>query len=221
MNKRLPNLLVYHSYAGLEGWAGILAAVGTAATVASAASSISSAGGGSFGGAPPPKFTPVDIPSTQQLALQTDIQGYNLADADLAKRFPGLVSENNAQINQAYKQLTGPLDPTVQNSFATQSIENSLNTTGGGNSMASIGPSGSASQNQVAAGISNDVLQKQDSDRSYLDSLIAGNPQRSAGLSGGDVTNLAINNTQLQNDYNQAKFQYQTQKAAQSGGGGF
>lgn len=199
-----------------------VAALGTVASTAISygVSAASAPGPGSV--AAPPAFNPIDVTGTQNLALNTDIEGYNLADADLASRFPGLVSGNKTSVQDAYKQLTGPLDPTVQNSFANSALESSLAATGGGNGLATPGGAGSASRNAIAASIGNSVQSKQDVDRANLDSVLAANPQRSFGLSGSDVTNLSIANTQNQNEYNQSLYQSQVaQKNANNTGGGF
>lgn len=201
----------------------IAAVIGSAAAVAGTANSIYQSGqGGSFGGAKPPPFTPIDIPGLQNLATQTDIKGYDMSDADLARRFPGLVAENKQLIDQTYKNITGPLDPSLQNAFTTRGIESSLDSVGGGASgLAGLGGRGSAGQNVLSTSLINNTRDYQDQQRGYLDSLLQGNPQRATGLSGEDVTNLSIQNTQLQNEYNQAKYAFQQQKkAADSSGGG-
>lgn len=164
-------------------------------------------GGGSSGGSTPapPKFQPIDINSVGNQALQADIMGYNLADADLAKRFPGLVSGRQQQTQDAYNQLTGPLDPTVQNSFVNQGLAQSFGAFGGGNNSAGVG-TGTAAGNAVATSLANNVQKKQDYDRQYFEQLLGYNPQRQFGLTGEDVTNMAMANTQGQNAYNQQKY---------------
>lgn len=162
--------------------------------------------GGGGGSTPQPApFVPNNIGQVSDQALQADIQGYNLADADLAQRFPGLVAGRTQQIDTAYKNLTGPLDPTVQNNFTTQGIERGLSSFGGGNPNASISK-GSAGENAVAVSLANNVQQKQDYDRSNFEGLLGYNPQRSFGLTGADVTNMNIANTAGQNAYNQQKY---------------
>jgi hypothetical protein len=136
------------------------------------------------------------------------------------KRFPGLVTGNNQLVSDTTSQLTGNLDPTVQNAFANKALVQALSATGGGNSLAGVGPVGSFSGNTAATSIANQVTQKQDYDRTAFDTALAANPQRAFGLSGGDAVNLAIANTQGQNAYNQQKYALavQQQNADQSGG---
>lgn len=203
------------------------AAIGTAAAgavvsagVSYAAAQASKPGPATIGTQPP--FNPVDIPSANKQAAALDIKGYDLADQDLAARFPGLVAGRNAQIQDASKQLTGPLDPTVQNAFTKQGAIQALGSTGGGNIGANLGTAGSAAQNTTAATVANDTLDKQNYDRSTLGGLLAANPQQSIGFTGPDDTQLAIGNLQNQNQYNQAKYAYQIQQQnANNTGGGF
>ncbi len=201
-----------------EVWVAAIGAVVTTG-IGVAAQKLSAPGPGSVGA--PLKFDPIDINKVQQDAINTSIQGYDLSDAD-RKRFPGLVPALNATTEDAYKQLTSPLDPTVQNTFATNSAISALQSGGGGDALASLGPAGSASQNQFTTSLLNQVQQKQDYDRSYLDSLLAANPERAFGLSGSDAANLNIANVQGQNAYNQQKYTQQVaQENANNAGGGF
>ncbi len=149
----------------------------------------------SLGGASAPKpatFIPTNIGQVSNLATQFDTLGYNLSDQDFVSRFPGLVSQRNSTITDAFKQLTGPLDPTVQNSFANSSTANTLESFGGG--TGSIGTKGSAARNAIGAGIVNQTNAKQDYDRQFFEQLIGQNPERTFGLGGGDQVNLLISN---------------------------
>lgn len=152
-----------------------------------------------------PKFNPIDIPATLAQALQFDIQGYQASDQDFASRLPGLVQAKNVDIENAYKQLTGPLDPSVQNAFVTSGIEKGLGVTGAGNAGAGIAP-GTLGSNVAGTTVAKDVLSKQDYDRAYFQSLIESNPERAFGLSGADVANLSIANTGGLNQNNQLQY---------------
>lgn len=156
-----------------------------------------------------PKFNPIDIPGTLAAALQADITGYQASDEDFATRFPGLVAGKSLDINQAYKELTGPLNSTVQNAFTQRALEKGLSITGGGNPLAFVGDTGTASGNIASNSIANSVQSKQDYDRSYFNSLIAANPERAFGLSGADVANLSIANTGGLNANNQQQYSSQ------------
>ena len=163
--------------------------------------------GGGAGTAPkPPKFNPVDLGSAQANAIAADIRGYDFSDADFASRFPGLVAGRQESISNAYNQLTGPLDPTVETSFVNKGIGESMNAFGGGDPDAGIGGSGTASRKAVASSVANSVQGKQDYDRSFFDSMLQSNPERTFGLSGGDLSNLSINNTMGLNAMNQGNY---------------
>lgn len=164
-------------------------------------------GGGGGGSTPqPPAFQAINVGQVGDQALAADISGYNFSDADLASRFPGLVAGRNQQVTDAYNQLTGPLDPTVQSSFVNQGLEQSLGSFGGGNQTAGIGKDGTAAGNAVATSLANNVQNKQDYDRVNFESTLANNPQRAFGLNGEDVLNELMANTQGQNAYNQQKY---------------
>lgn len=161
-------------------------------------------GGGSSQPVSQPAFKAVDIASTAQLAQQANTLGYNLADADFASRFPGLVAIRDSEISDAVSQVTGPLDPTVQNQFASSSEASALSAFGG--PTGSIGEAGSASRGAISAGITNKVQGKQDTDWNTLLGLINANPERQMGLTGGDLLNLGIGNIVGQNQSNFAGY---------------
>jgi hypothetical protein len=145
-----------------------------------------------------PKFTPVNIPDAIAQALAYDTQGWDASDALFAAQYPGLVQARQNTMEDALRQLTGPLDPALQNQFTTQGIEKALGSTGGGNSMAGIDPTG-LSGSAVATTIAQDVLAKREYDTNVVNSLIQQNPMRSFGLTGADVAQLAIFNTRQGN----------------------
>jgi len=152
----------------------------------------------------PPPFKPVDIPATAALAQQYQTLGYNLSDADFAARFPGLVAMRDSEISDAVNQVTGPLDPTVENQFASTGEAGALSAFGG--STGSIGEAGSAARGAIASSIANQTQNKQDYDWNTLMGLINDNPERQFGLTGGDLLNLAIGNTVGKNQANFAGY---------------
>lgn len=147
--------------------------------------------------------------------------GYDWSDADLASRLPGLVQGRTAAINDTYNAFNGPLDPTTQNSFLRTGLEGSAAALGGGNGMAGIGDEGSAGRNAVAATLGNEVEQKQNQDWTNRMQLEADNPLRLGlgGITGEQYLGLKLGNAQAMNDYNVAKYQFQTQKKASDSGG--
>jgi hypothetical protein len=155
----------------------------------------------------PPKFKKMNVQQTANDAIAADIAGYNWSDNDFLSRFPGLVQQRNDQIDNAYNQLNGPLDPTVQNSFVNQGVSQSLGSFGGGDPFATLGDTKTgAGANTVAKSVANSVQGKQDADRNYFDGLLASNPQRAIGPSGGDIANWYITNATGQNASNQAAY---------------
>jgi hypothetical protein len=164
---------------------------------------MSSLFGGSTATAPtPPKFTPVDIPTLADQATAQDELGFQMSDADLAARFPGLVAQRNADATDASNQITQPLDPTVENAFATNSLAGAFSAFGGGANGANIGGAGSAARGSIAAGITSQTQAKEDSDRTYLQQQLADNPERQFGASGQDEIQLAISNALGANNAN-------------------
>lgn len=162
---------------------------------------------GSGGSTPtPPKFQPINIGTTEQQALGADQTAYNLSDSDFASRFPGLVSGRDTQLTNDYNQLTGPLDPSVQNSFTSQGLAQSLGAFGGGNNAAQVGNSGTAAGNTVASSVANSTINKQNYDRTQFESDLANNPQRQFGLNGEDIVSMMMANTSGQNAANGAYY---------------
>lgn len=165
-----------------------------------------------------PYFSPVNIQSAMAQALQYDVAGYDWSDREFLSRFPGLVATRNKQLDDAFAQLTGPLDPTVEASFTRTGLTAGSASTGGGDPLSALGmTAGSASRNAASASFANSVLAKQDYDRSYFDSLLSSNPQRAFGLGGSDIAGITAINTGGTNSFNQQD--YAAQLAAISGQG--
>lgn len=153
----------------------------------------------------PAPFNPINIPGTANQAFAADVTGFGTSDADFLARFPGLVSSRTTDIDKSYQQLTGPLDPTLQNAFVKEGLSKSLGNLGGGNPGASL-TKGSAAQNQTSATVAGRTQDYKDYARDNFSSLLASNPQRALGLSGSDVAQLSIANTGNLNSSNQAQY---------------
>jgi hypothetical protein len=154
----------------------------------------------------PAPFFPIDIAKTGQDAINADQAGFATSDADFQKRFPGLALGRTSEVDDAYKQLTGPLDPNVQSSFVNQGLSSALTAFGGGSPYANVTGAGTAGKKAVSSSVANDVSQKQDYDRSAFNNLITTNLPRAFGLSGSDAANLSIANTGNLNATNQANY---------------
>lgn len=159
----------------------------------------------------PAPFFPIDIQGAADTAFSTDVTGFGYSDDDFLSRFPGLVSTRETDINKAYQNLTGPLDPTLQNAFVKEGISKSLGNVGSGDIGASL-LKGSAGQNQTSATVANRTQDYKDYSRDNFSSLLAANPQRSFGLSGSDAAQLSIANTGNLNSSNQAQYISQVNK---------
>lgn len=172
----------------------------------------------SSGSAPtPPEIFPVDALATEQAGINADTYGYNQSDTDFAARFPGLVAGRTGDINQAYKELTGPIAPEVSNQFVESGLAKAFGAFGGGSESANVTSPGSIGRKTVAASVANDTQGYQDSARSYFEQLLGQNPPRAFGLSGGDMLNMAIlNEGNLSNANTQARQLQDQFNAAQS-----
>jgi hypothetical protein len=151
----------------------------------------------SMGGGSAPEaqqFNPVNLDQTAALAKKYDELGWSFADTDLAARFPGIVARRDENALDASSQITGPLDPTVQNQFATDALEKAFAGFGGGNNGGDIGTGGSAARGSIASSITGSVAEKQDYDRDYLSQMLLDNPQRSIGLGGKEAVDISISN---------------------------
>lgn len=164
----------------------------------------------------PPKFYPIDIPGTLAKALEYDVASFQESDK---AQLPGLVKSRDLTISDAYKQLTGPVDPTVLDAYTQSAIEKGLSITGGGNVAAGL-QSGTLGRNIAGIEVARAILQKQDYDRNYFQTLIESNPQRAFGLSGSDVARLAIVNTGQLNASNQQQYTSQLAGIAAQGAAG-
>lgn len=155
-----------------------------------------------------PEFNPVNIPQAMARALAYDVSGFDWSDQDFLSRFPGLVAQREQQLDDAYQQLTGPLDATVSESFMKQGLQQGLGAFAGGDPMGALGlTEGSAGRNSAATSFANSALEKQTYDRQWFSQLLADNMQRSFGLGGGDVASLAALNTGGTNATNQMQYQ--------------
>lgn len=151
-------------------------------------------GSGTSSQPPPPKVYPVDIENTLKTGIAADQYGYNFSDLDFAKRFPGLVATRGEDLKTAYKELTGPLDPVVQNEFVTSGLEKSMSAFGAGAETPDVVSKGGIGRNTIGTSVAQDATNYQDAARSYIETLQAENQPRAFGLSGGDLLNLAILN---------------------------
>jgi hypothetical protein len=171
-----------------EIWGTVVAGVGVAISAAGTAYALSQS---SPSYPNPKKFIPVNIPQTAAMAKAADIAGYKLSDADFAARFPNLVAGREFSINDALGNLEGKTSKTVSDALEKSGVA-----------------TGNLGDNpfKQAFELGMPILSKEQRDRTYFQRLLADNPQRQFGLSGGDVAKIAVANVGSQNNYNQGVY---------------
>ncbi len=141
-----------------------------------------------------PKFTPINVSKTNDLALQFDERGYQLSDEDFAKRFPNLVAGREYSIDDALGNLQGQESAVVTDTLS----KSGLGDVNFGNT------SFEKAKNTGATG--QEILSREKRDRNYFQNLLAANPQRQFGLTGQDVAHIALGNTNSANVFNQGTY---------------
>ncbi len=171
------------------------------------------------GGAQPPEqppFHPINIfggkdapPNSGQRgiadrALGQDILKYFSYQFPV---FPGMTKLRDAEIEDAYKQLTGPLSPDFQNTFVRNASVTAQGATGGGDPFSGMGMGkGSFSRGGQTASVARQTLAKQDYDRARFEGLLQANPVPQLGLSQNDLLSLSIYNTGAQNAWSMSNY---------------
>lgn len=139
----------------------------------------------------PRPFVPIDIANTAKMAFIADKAGYDISDADWKKRFPLLSAGRDYNVKDMAGNLSGVVSPTVTNTLDKAGLSANL-----GND-----------QFKQARNLGQPVLSMEQRNRNYFQKLLGDNPQRTAGLSGQDVTRIAVANTGSQQNFNQGIFQ--------------
>lgn len=137
-------------------------------------------------------FVPVDIPKTAAMAFAADKAGYDISDKDWQTRFPKLALGREQIINDVGQNVAGK---------DSLPVANAINKAGYGGT--DLGNTEYAKSRELGM----PVLALKNRSRDYFQQLLKTNPQRTAGLSGQDVTRIAIANTGGQNNFNQGVFQ--------------
>ena len=161
-------------------------------------------GGGGQQAPQAPPFHPIDIKKIGDNALRQDLDWYQSLGFPV---FPGLKDVRQNEIEDAYKQLTGPLSPEFQNEFMNNATLASRVTTGGGDPYSGMSMrKGSFAEGQQSASFAKQSLAKQDYDRSRLESLESQNPVPGLGLSQQDLLSMYVYNTGAQNAWAQNNY---------------
>lgn len=162
-------------------------------------------GGGSAPEQPP--FNPIKIGGEHGIvnkALNQDIRRYFSYQFPV---FPGMSAVRDAEIKDAYDQLTGPLSPEFQNQFLRNASVTQQGVTGGGDPLSGMANvNGSFSKGAQTASVARQTMAKQDYDRGRMESLIGANPVPGLGLSQNDILSLYTYNTGAQNAWSMGNY---------------
>lgn len=131
--------------------------------------------------------------------------------------YPNLTAARDQMIQQGYGALTGPLNPSLENTFVNTANMGSINALGSGDQGFGLS-TGSLARNAAAANVATNEQGYQDYNRSLFEQFNATYAPRTFGLTPEDAANVfTFNNTQL-NNYLQQKFGAQTQAYYQNQG---
>ncbi|PWT94147.1 MAG: hypothetical protein C5B54_00495 [Acidobacteria bacterium] len=123
--------------------------------------------------------------------------------------YPDLTAARDNMIGQAFKGITGPTPPALENTFVNAANMGSASALGGGDQSFGLGP-GSLARNAAAANVASNEQAYQDYNRSFFEQLNATYAPRTFGMTPEDAANMfTFNNTQM-NNYLQQKFAAQT-----------
>lgn len=189
-------------------------------------------GGGSVQAPSPPQPLKIKMGQLEKEMTAADQAAYGAADAYNTKYYPDLTKARDNMIGGAYKALTGPLDPGLQNTFMNVGNMGSLAAFGGGNPDAGMmfggGGAGSSwgknmksmARNAAEASVATNVQGYQDYNRSLFQNLNTMFAPRAFGMTPEDSANIfTFNNTQY-NNYLQQKFAADTNAYYQNAAAG-
>lgn len=155
-----------------------------------------------------PPFIQANPQAIQQQALSMDQQAYGLSDADFRQRYPQLWSSQQTFLNNLNTQMSGGVNPQLQNLWARSGLAGAVGSTG--NWSMGTGTTGMAN---VARNLG---LNQQQYQQQLLNQFQTANQTfqpRTFGLSGGDAAQIALSNLAGQNNWNQAQYAYKVQES--------
>jgi hypothetical protein len=167
-------------------------------------------GGGSVKTVKPPKPIQLKLPQLQDQMVAADQAAYQQSDDYMKSFYPALTQARDQMIGQSYQNLTGPLKPTLENTFVNSANMGSINALGTGDQGFGMS-TGSLARNAAAANVASNVQGYQDYNRSMFEQLNSLYAPRAFGMTPEDAANVfTFNNTQY-NNYLQQLFAAQTQ----------
>lgn len=191
--------------------------------------SIFGGGGGNIKTPKAPKPIQLDLGGLENNMISADQAAYNAQDQYMQKYYPALAQGRNNEINQAFQALTGPLNPSLQNTFMNQANMGVTQALGGGNQdfglgggsfggagagssdNQSWGGEGSLARNAAAASVAQEEQGYQDYNRNMFEQLTSMYAPRSFGMTPEDAANVFTFNTQQYNNYLEQQYALQTQ----------
>jgi hypothetical protein len=174
-------------------------------------------GGGSTQAPNPPKPLKINPQQMESEMVAADQAGYAQTDLYNSIYYPQLTQARDQMIGQAYQALTGPLNPSLENTFVNTGNMQSANALGTGDQGFGLSK-GSLARNAAAATVASNEQGYQDYNRSVFENLNATFAPRAYGMTPEDAANIfTFNNTQM-NNYLEQKFAGQTQAYYQNQG---
>jgi hypothetical protein len=157
--------------------------------------------------------------------VAADQAAYAQADKYNDTFYPDLTHARDQMIGQAYGALTGPLNPSLENTFVNTGNMQSVNALGSGDQGFGLAK-GSLARNASEASVASNEQGYQDYNRSLFQNLNSIYAPRTFGMNPEDAANIfTFNNTQY-NNYLEQKFAADTQayyqgqaQSAQQGAG--
>lgn len=157
---------------------------------------------------PMPAFIQANPQQLQQQAVSMDQQAYGLSDQDFRQRYPQLWNTQQTFLNNLNTQMSGGINPQLQNLWARSGLAGAVGSTGqwslgtGTSGMANIARNLGINQMQYQQALQNQFQTANDTFR-----------PRTFGLSGADAAQVALSNIAGQNNWNQADYAYKVQES--------
>jgi hypothetical protein len=162
-----------------------------------------------------PPFVSANPQQIEAQAVSMDQQAYGLSDADFRQRYPQLYNAQQTFLNNVNTQMSGNINPQMQNVWARTGLQGAVGATG--NWSLGTGTTGMAN---IARNLGLDQMQYQNQILNQFNMANDTFRPRTFGLSGADTAQIALANLAGQNNWNQANYASQVQQAQYAAGQG-